>query len=168
MKKSKGKYLTHIEEGLFNLKIKRLNDRDSIRSNMRKRFMPTLQTRKDKQHENLCEELLRERAAVLSRAGYAVEDALDRLMQIEQEIETKISLLKSFRTQAHDREILDKQKLLHEEINLNIDQFNNLCRNAQLKYYYLIVTREALGLRRHGMIKEIYRIPSIRGKIQAI
>jgi hypothetical protein len=130
--------------------------------------MSTLQTRKDNQHENLCEELLRERAAVLSRAGYAVEDALDRLMQIEQEIETKISLLKSFRTQAHDREILDKQKLLHEEINLNINQFNDLCRNAQLKFYYLIVTREAMGLRRHEMVKQIYRIPSIKKRIQAI
>ena len=150
------------------MKIKRLNDRDSTRLNMRKRFMPTLQTRKDNQHENLCEELLRERVAVLSRAGIAVEDAIDRLMSVEQEIETKISLLKLFRTQAHDREILDKQKLLHEEINLNIDQFNDLCRNAQLKYYYLIVTREAMGLRRHEMIKEIYRIPSIKKKIQAI
>ena len=146
------------------MKIKRLNDRDSTRLNMRKRFMPTLQTRKDNQHENLYEELLRERAAVLSRAGIAVEDAIDRLMSVEQEIETKISLLKLFRTQAHDREILDKQKLLHEEINLNIDQFNDLCRNAQLKYYYLIVTREAMGLRRHEMIKEIYRIPSIKKK----
>jgi hypothetical protein len=130
--------------------------------------MPTLQTRKDNQHENLCEELLRERAAVLSRAGIALEDAVERLMSVEQEIETKISLLKSHRTKAHDREILDKQKLLHEEINLNIDQFNDLCRNAQLKYYYLIVTREALGLRRHEMIKEIYRIPKVKKKIQAI
>jgi hypothetical protein len=129
-----------------------------------RRFMPTLQTIKDNQHENICEELLRERAAVLSRAGIALEDATDRLISLEREIETKISLLKSYGTAARDREILDKQKLLHEEINLHIDQFNDLCRNAQLKYYYLIVTREALGLRRHEMIKETLRIPSIRKK----
>jgi hypothetical protein len=156
------------KEGLFKLKIKRLNDRDSTRLNIRKKFMPTLQTRKENQHENLCEELLRERAAVLSRAGIAVGDAIDRLMRIEQEIETKISLLKSYSTKVHDHEILDKQKLLLQEINFNIVQFNDLCRNAQLKYYYLIVTREALGLRRHEMIKEIYRIPLIKEKIQAI
>jgi hypothetical protein len=130
--------------------------------------MPTLQTRKDNHHENICEELLQERAAVLSRAGYAVEDAIDRLKSVGREIETKISLLKSYITEAHNREILDKQKLLHEEINLHIDQFNDFCRNAQIKYYYLIVTREAMGLRRHEMIKEIYRIPSIKKKIQAI
>ena len=146
------------------MKIKRLNDRDSSRLNIRKRFMPTLQTRKDNQHENICEEILRERAAVLSRAGIALEDAIDRLMSVDREIETKISLLKSYGTMAHDRDILNKQKLVHEEINLHIDQFNDLCRNAQLKYYYLIVTREALGLRRHEMIKEIYRIPSIKKK----
>jgi len=130
--------------------------------------MPTLQALKENQHESLCEEILRERAAVLSRAGIALEDAIGCLISVAQEIETKISLLKSYRTELYDSAILHKQKILHEEINLNIDQFNDLCRNAQLKYYYLIVTREALGLRRHGMIKEIYRIPSIMKKIQAI
>ena len=150
------------------MKIKHLNDRNTTRLNMRKGFMLTLQTRKDNQHENICEEILRERAAVLSRAGYALEDAIDRLMFVAREIETKMSLLRSYKTAAHDREILGKRKLLHEEINLNIDQFNDLCRNAQLKYYYLIVTREALGLRRHEVIKEIYRIPAIMKKIKAI
>ncbi len=130
--------------------------------------MPTIQTIKENQHENLCEELLRERAAVLGRAGIAVEDAIDCLMSVEREIEAKISLLKSYSNVDHDREILGKQKLLHEEINLSIDQFNDLCRSARLKYYYLIVTREALGLRRHDVIKEIYRIPAIMKRIKAI
>jgi hypothetical protein len=130
--------------------------------------MSTLQTRRNDQHENLCEELLRERAVVLSRAGFAVEDAIDRLKTVEQEIEAKVSLLKSFITSVRDREILDKQELLHEEINVHIDQFNDLCRNARLKYYYLIVTREAMGLRRHETVKEIYRLPNIKKKIQAI
>ena len=130
--------------------------------------MPTIQTIKENKHENLCEELLRERAAVLGRAGIAVEDAIDCLISVEREIEAKISLLKSYGNVARDREILDEQKLLHKEINLNIDQFNDLCRNAQIKYYYLIVTREALGLRRHETIKEIYRIPAMMKKIKAI
>ena len=50
-------------------------------------------------------------------------------------------LLKSSRTGVYDRDVLDKQRLLHEEINLHIDQFNDLCRNAQLKFYYLIGNR---------------------------
>jgi len=130
--------------------------------------MPTIQTIKENRHENLCEELLRERAAVLGRAGIAVEDVIDRLMSVADEIETKMSLLKTYSTMTHDREILHKQKILHEEINLDIDQFNDLCRNARLKYYYLIVTREALGLRRHEVIKEVYWIPAIMKKIKAI
>ena len=131
-------------------------------------FMPTIQKIKENQHENLCEELLRERAAVLGRAGIAVEDAIDCLVPVEREIEAKISLLKSYTNSASDCEILVKQRLLLEEINLDIDQFNYLCRNARLKYYYLIVTREALGLRRHDVVKEIYRIPAIMKKIKAI
>ena len=45
---------------------------------------------KQNQHDSLCEELLRERAAVLSRAGFAVEDALEKLLKIDQQIEEKI------------------------------------------------------------------------------
>jgi hypothetical protein len=150
------------------LKIKRLNDRHSTRLIVRKMVMPMLQTRKDNQHENICEELLREKAAVLSRAGFALEDALERLISVEQEIETKISILKSHRTKVHNHELSDEQKILQEEISLIIDQFNDLCRNAQIKYYYLIVTREAMGLRRHETVQEIYKIPKLKKKIQAI
>ena len=52
--------------------------------------MITPQNRKDKQQDDLCEELLRERAAVLSRAGKAVSDAIDHLMRMDREIEKKI------------------------------------------------------------------------------
>lgn len=150
------------------MKIKHLNDRSTGHLNSGEMVMPAIQTIKENRHENLCEELLRERAAVLGRAGIAVEDAIERVMSVAQEIEAKISRLRSSNTMANDCGIPDKQKILHEEINLNVDQFNDLCRDARLKYYYLIVTREALGLRRHDMIKEIYRIPGIMKKIQAI
>jgi len=36
------------------------------------------------------------KAAVLSRAGMAVDDAIERLMSIDREIEVKISLFKHF------------------------------------------------------------------------
>ncbi len=58
-------------------------------------------------------------------------------------------------------------KLLIAEINSIIDQFNTVRKTAQLKYYYLIVTREAMGLRRHNMIQEIYIIPARKKKMQA-
>jgi hypothetical protein len=123
------------------------------------------QNRKDKHQDNLCEELLRERATVLSRAGTAVSDAIDLLMRIEREIEVKICHLKAFRRNKQTPKILQKKRLIREEINLSIDQFNAIRQKAQLQYYYLIVTREALGLRRHEMIQEIYRIPAKKKKI---
>ena len=128
--------------------------------------MPTPQKRKNEQHENLCEELLREKAAVLSRAGIAVDDAIWQLMRMDREIEVKIYHLKTFRQNKQAPETLQKKQLIREEINLSIDQFNAIRRKAQLQYYYLIVTREALGLRRHEMIQEIYRIPDKKEKIR--
>jgi len=130
--------------------------------------MITLQNRKDKQQDNLCEELLRERAAVLSRAGMAVSDAIDRLVRLDREIEKKISFLKSLNKNKNIQNILREKQLLCEKINLDIDQFNAVCQKAQLQYYYLIVTREALGLRWHEMIQEIYRIPDEKKKIKVI
>jgi len=37
---------------------------------------------------------------------------------------------------------------------------------AKLRFYYLIVTREALGLRRHQKVEEMYRIPPIKKYLQ--
>jgi hypothetical protein len=132
----------------------------------RKGLMPVLQSKKEESHETLCEELLRERAAVLSRAGNAVEDALDELARVDDEIRIKNAYLKSFRRYKPDSDYRQKQRALIAEINVSIDQFNNIHKKAQLKYYYLIVTREALGLRRHEMIQEIYRIPAKKEKVR--
>jgi hypothetical protein len=89
-------------------------------------------------------------------------------MNFDREIDVKISLLKTFSRNEHVSKILQKKQLICEEINLSIEQFNAIRQKAQLQYYYLIVTREALGLRRHEMIQEIYRIPAKKEKIQAI
>ncbi len=56
--------------------------------------------------------------------------------------------------------------MLIEEINIDIEQFNVIVEKARLKYYYLIVTREAMGLRRHKMVQEMYVIPEKMKKIQ--
>jgi hypothetical protein len=130
--------------------------------------MQISQKRKNDQQDNLLEELLREKAAVLSRAGMAVDDAIGQLMRVDREIEVKISLLKALSENEHASETSQKKQSIHEEINLSIDRFNTIRQKAQLQYYYLIVTREALGLRRHEMIQEIYRIPEKKDKIKAI
>ena len=130
--------------------------------------MQISQKRKNDQQDNLLEELLREKAAVLSRAGMAVDDAIGQLTCVDREIEVKISLLKALSENEHAAETSQRKQSIHEEINLSIDRFNTIRQKAQLQYYYLIVTREALGLRRHEMIQEIYRIPEKKEKIKAI
>jgi hypothetical protein len=133
---------------------------------IRGRIMQISQKRKNDQQDNLLEELLREKAAVLSRAGMAVDEAIEQLMRIDKEIEVKISLLNTFCWNNHASEMLQKKQMVCEEINLSIDQFNAIRQKAELQYYYLIVTREALGLRRHEMIQDIYRIPAKKEKIR--
>jgi hypothetical protein len=125
--------------------------------------MQSPQSRKEDNHDSLCEELLRERALVLSRAGYAVEVAITELAKLDQEIITKNLQLKSWQQCPEN---LQEQQALIENINRDIDHFNAVYETAQQKYYCLIVTREALGLRRHDFINEIYMIPAKKKKIQ--
>jgi hypothetical protein len=46
-----------------------------------------------------------------------------------------------------------------KEINGEINKYNHAREYAKLRYYYLIVTREAMGMRRHHWVEEIYTIP---------
>ena len=55
--------------------------------------MQAILNRKDSHHDNLCDEIFRERAAVLSRAGNAVSEVLDLLNRLENEIVSKKQLL---------------------------------------------------------------------------
>jgi hypothetical protein len=128
--------------------------------------MQVSQKIKDDRQDNLIEELLREKAAVLARAGFAVEDAIKQLMSIEKEIEEKKYLLNSSdQDDLVSHKLRDKQ-LICEEINISIDKFNIFHQKTETQYYYLIVTREALGLRRHEMIQNIYRIPDKKKKYE--
>ena len=114
----------------------------------------------------MLEELLREKAAVLTRAGWAVEEVLEKMKRIEGEIEIKSSLMKSMDHET-DRAVLSRRKKIFcEEINCKIDEYNTIREKAELQYYYLIVTREALGLRRHHMVQKIYHVPDKKKKIQ--
>jgi len=129
--------------------------------------MPSLQSRREESHDILCEEFFQERAIVLGRAGMAVEDVLAELAKLDREIQTKKEQLQSLQHPELYSYDPNDQQVLITEINVGIDQFNAIRKRAQLKYYYLVVTREALGLRRHDRIQEIYVIPDKKKKIQA-
>lgn len=123
---------------------------------------------REKQQESLCEELLRERAAVLARAGFAVEDALAKLDRLDRRFGEMMCRWQSLQTGSTDGAHPREQQSVFEEINEIIDQFNAACQKAEVQYYYLIVTREALGLRRHETVQRLYRIPPKKKKMQAV
>lgn len=123
---------------------------------------------RENQHETLCEDLLRERAAVLARAGFAVEDALEKLVKIDRQLEEKLRDWRLRQDDPADKEDLQKPQSVIDDVNEIIDQFNAACQKAEIQYYYLIVTREALGLRRHETVQKLYQVPPKKKKMQAI
>ncbi len=126
------------------------------------------QSRREKHQESLCEELLRERAAVLARAGFAVEDALAKLDRLDLRFGEMMCRWQSLQTGLPDGAHSKGRQSVFEEINEIIEQFNAACQKAEIQYYYLIVTREAHGLRRHETVHRHYRIPSKKKKMQAV
>jgi hypothetical protein len=100
--------------------------------------------------EKTQEEILKERAEALGRAGESLSAALRELQGMEERID---SGLESVRVQDNlEEEIVG-------EINREVDRYNRAREYAKLRYYYLIVIREAVGFRRHKQVEEIYKIP---------
>lgn len=114
--------------------------------------------------EVLQEEFLRERAAVLAKAAEKLTNTLHQLAHIEESIAKESKAVRGFSLPDSDHaasagDALLYKKLTLTEINQCIDQFNQVRDTAKLQYYYLIVTREALGLRKHHWVEEFYSIP---------
>lgn len=114
--------------------------------------------------EVLQEEFLRERAAVLAKAAEKLTKTLRRLAHIEESIlkESKAFCGPSFQENDHTGSIGEtppRKRSTLIEINQHIDHFNKVRDTAKIQYYYLIVTREALGLRKHHWVEEFYAIP---------
>lgn len=126
----------------------------------------TIQKIKKDHQDNILDELRREKAAVLARASWDVEEVIEKLKCLDKEIQLKLSSLNSTKGKEGSGEWLRRRKLLCEEINGSIHEFNVVRKKAELKYYYLIVTREALGLRRHEMVQKIYKIPDKKKKYE--
>jgi hypothetical protein len=109
----------------------------------------------------LQDEIFRERVTVLARAGEQLADALKALEKMECEIAAGTTALTrmvgkggSFVSQA----AADRRRLI-DELNGKITRYNRQREQVRTRYYYLIVTREALGIIHHQRLEEIYRIP---------
>jgi hypothetical protein len=111
--------------------------------------------------ELLQEELLREKAEVLGCAGDKVSEAINSLLKSEKKIEKHLLHLSSLSRKTDINDILkySLQKKLVGKINQEIEKYNQMREHAELRYYYLIVIREAMGLRRHHRLDEFYKVP---------
>jgi hypothetical protein len=105
--------------------------------------------------EKTQEEIFQERAEILYLTGDKLSKALDRLGKIEEEIEAKLDMVRESVKNGLEKDC----KELFKETNREIRKYNKAREHAKLRYYYLIVTREAMGLRRHKWVDEMYKIP---------
>jgi hypothetical protein len=82
---------------------------------------------------------------------------------IEQDIDERLKqfriVAKKYEENGYDDKLVSMKKDIAGEINREIGKFNRAREYAKLRYYYLIVTREAMGMRRHHWVDEWYRIP---------
>lgn len=117
--------------------------------------MPGVRTMIVDGYEKTREEILKERADVLSNAGRAVSDVLEKMDVLERSINDKLDILQSTGEPGLTADQVDT-------INREIQRYNTVRKQAQLRYYYLIVTREALGLRKHTWVEKLYRVPPCR------
>jgi hypothetical protein len=119
----------------------------------------------------LQEEFLQERAAVLGRAGDSVSSALENLWGIENSLDERLRRLRELEQlisqdgkSVRNSGGLRRQMMI--EINREISKFNGAREYALMRHYYLIVTREAMGIRRHHWVEQHYRIPPRKKHLQ--
>jgi len=122
--------------------------------------------------EILQEEMLRERVAVLARTGEQLAEALEKLHVMERDIEAAMAAgrVSESGEAGQNRSgtgiaVTGKtgagkgRKQFSGELNGKILSYNRQRDHVLTRYYYLILTREALGLTHHQRLEEIYRIP---------
>jgi hypothetical protein len=130
-----------------------------------------LKINREKNPEDILrEEFLQERAAVLGRAGEKLSHALEKLYGVEKSIEESFmyfnQIIEKCRTQYNDSSLISLRRQALKDINVEIGRFNRAREYAKLRYYYLVVTREAMGIRRHHWIEDVYRIPPRKKHLQ--
>lgn len=115
----------------------------------------------------LKEEILRERAEVLGRAGEKLSAAIEKMHMIEKGIQERWEQFQCEKKKYKETEAIQflRQQVVRE-INGEIRKYNSAREHAKLRYYYLIVTREAMGMRRHHWVEEMYKIPPKKKYLQ--
>ena len=132
-----------------------------------------LKLNRDNDPENILrEEMLKERAEVLGRAGEKLAVAIAKIRNIDQVIDERLRHfrlgLERYKGKGEGSKIASLEQEFLEEINREIGRYNRAREYAKLRYYYLIVTREAMGMRRHHWVEELYRIPPRKQQIRKI
>jgi hypothetical protein len=132
-----------------------------------------LKTSRDKDPESILrDEMLKERAEVLGRAGEKLATAIEKMSVIERGIDQRMKhfcfVSKKCEENGDDGEIVSVKMHVMAEINREIGKFNRAREYAKLRYYYLIVTREAMGMRRHHWVDECYKIPPKKTHLREI
>ncbi len=102
--------------------------------------------------ESLEAQILQEMAEALGNSGERVEKALARL---EKSLSRIRELMESLTGESKAVGAIDKRASLEQEVKL----YNRLRHEALEQYRWLIIHREALGIRNHAQVAEQYPIP---------
>ena len=100
--------------------------------------------------EKIEAEIKKEKAEALGRSGDRLSNALKALLILGEEIDARI------------KSALTLTPKIRQQLNRDIEFFNQK-REEVLKFrYYLIVHREALGLRKHTEVDRLFPVPPKR------
>lgn len=100
----------------------------------------------------LGKEILQEMAEALGNSGERLEKALAKLEESWARISTLLGAL--------DRAPSGKQRRkVEEKIRTEATNYNHLRKEALEQLRWLIIHREALGIRSHALVAEKYKIP---------
>ncbi len=102
------------------------------------------------EHEKLQEEIQREKAEALGRAGERLEEAIRKLAEIGDSIETLRGELKGA---TFDRDAIT------QAVALLVQDYNILRQKTVMYHRYLIIQREAVGFFDQPDVDRPYRIP---------
>jgi hypothetical protein len=97
-------------------------------------------------------EIVQEKASVLGRAGLRLDDALEALKKVRDSL-TEIER----RLQRREGSAGEAGRLREAHSRLMID-LDVLCKRVNLAHQFLIIQREAVGVRNHADVERYYGI----------
>lgn len=101
------------------------------------------------------EEIRKEKAEALGRAGERIEEALMAVYELRQII---LALGRQIVNGTDSADSWDTASI-RQEFDRRIAEYNRLRERAQTFYHYLLVQREAVGFRGHADVERQYVLP---------